>query len=85
MPILVSHETRFWNASGISVKADLSGFKVRTESLEALMVGGIAFDNIDITQSGISQAPKTEFVLYKDFDSAEAGIAIILNLLSVRG
>ena len=41
---LVRTGTRFWNASGIGVDAGLfKGVKVRTESLEALLEGGIAF------------------------------------------
>lgn len=41
---LVRSGSRFWNASGIGVDAGLfKGLKVRTESLEALLEGGIAF------------------------------------------
>jgi paraquat-inducible protein B len=40
---LVRKHTRFWNASGISIDADLSGFKLRSESLTSIVAGGIAF------------------------------------------
>ena len=40
---LVRKHTRFWNASGISIDAGLSGVKVRTESLTSIVAGGIAF------------------------------------------
>jgi paraquat-inducible protein B len=40
----VHDETRFWNASGISVTLGGSGLHVQMESLRALLFGGIAFD-----------------------------------------
>ena len=50
---LVRTGSRFWNASGIGVDAGLfSGVKVRTESLEALLEGGIAFASPDNPQMG---------------------------------
>ena len=44
---LVKTTSRFWNASGISVSAGLSGIKIRTESLESIIASGIAFDTPD--------------------------------------
>ena len=40
----VTAATRFWNASGIDVSIGAGGVDVRTESLVALLAGGIAFD-----------------------------------------
>src|SRR5499427_7923653 len=40
----VHDETRFWNASGVSVKLAGAGVEVQMESLKALILGGIAFD-----------------------------------------
>ncbi len=37
--------TRFWNASGIDVKLDADGLNVQTESLAAVLAGGVAFDD----------------------------------------
>ena len=53
---LVRKHTRFWNASGISVDASLSGLKVRSESLASLVSGGIAF----ATPPGTPLAPKAQ-------------------------
>ncbi|WP_166362822.1 intermembrane transport protein PqiB [Pseudomonas akapageensis] len=39
----VTENTRFWNVSGIDVSAGANGFSVKTESLSAMLVGGIAF------------------------------------------
>ena len=41
----VTNDTRFWNASGIDVNLNASGINVQTESLAAMIVGGIAFES----------------------------------------
>ena len=58
--------TRFWNASGIDVSAGANGFTVRTESLEALLVGGLAFDTPAFLAPGTPAPPNTVFGLYAD-------------------
>ena len=40
---LVRENTRFWNASGIDTKISLTGIKIHTEPLIAILEGGIAF------------------------------------------
>jgi len=40
----VHDETRFWDASGLSVKLSGAGVDVQMESLKALLFGGVAFD-----------------------------------------
>ncbi len=57
---LVNASSKFWQLSGIEVKASLAGVKVRFDSLATLLAGGIAFDTID------SQAapPKQSYKLY---------------------
>ncbi len=40
----VNDQTRFWNASGLSVKLAGTGVEVQMESLKALLLGGIAFE-----------------------------------------
>ncbi|MGH8693028.1 MAG: intermembrane transport protein PqiB [Burkholderiales bacterium] len=42
----VNANTRFWNASGIDITLDATGFKVNTESLVAIVIGGIAFQTL---------------------------------------
>ena len=40
----VINNTRFWNASGIDFTVDAAGVQLQTESLVALLAGGIAFE-----------------------------------------
>ena len=42
---LVGARTRFWNASGITASMSADGIKVSTESLAAIIAGGVAFDS----------------------------------------
>ncbi len=43
----VRANTRFWNASGIDASVDESGLRIHTESIVAMLVGGVAFDTPD--------------------------------------
>ena len=44
---LVRKDTKFWNVSGLGVHVGLLGATVKIESLESLLVGGIAFATPD--------------------------------------
>jgi len=77
---LVSYKSRFWNASGFKVSGGLSGFKLQTESLEALMTGGIAFDNMEDLIEHKAHKGKDVFQLYEDFETAQVGLPIKLIL-----
>lgn len=58
--------TRFWNAGGIDVSVGADGVDVRTESLVAALVGGVAFDTPHAVSAGEQAAPETAFTLYRD-------------------
>src|SRR5262245_10423979 len=62
----VNAGTRFWNASGIDVSVGAGGVEVRTESLVALLAGGVAFDTAPFVGRPVATAPNTEFTLYSD-------------------
>jgi paraquat-inducible protein B len=62
----VTTATRFWNASGIDVSVGADGVNVRTESLVALLVGGVAFDSPSFAAQSSLAEPKTPFTLYRD-------------------
>jgi paraquat-inducible protein B len=66
----VHDQTRFWNASGVSVKLAGAGVEVQMESLKALILGGIAFET---PEAEIHTAVTTEnhvFPLFADRDAA---------------
>jgi len=63
---LVTSTTRFWNASGISVSVDVGGFDLRTESLEALLTGGVTFGVPEGYSRGQSVQNEALFLLYED-------------------
>jgi len=82
---LVRKHTRFWNASGITLTGDLSGLKLRTESLASIAAGGIAFS----TPENYPDSPPTDstkpFRLYEDYDAAQSGLGVKLKVTDVSG
>jgi len=62
----ITSETRFWNASGIDVSVGADGVDVRTESLAALLAGGVAFDNPDYLPPAAPADEKAAFPLYRN-------------------
>ena len=69
----VHDDTRFWNASGLSIKLAGAGIEVQLESLKALLLGGIAFETPDL--EGRTESVSLEdhvFPLFADRDTAEA-------------
>ena len=65
--------TRFWNASGIDVKLDADGLNVQTESLAAVLAGGLAFDDGPIEDLFFAAGSMPgEFTLYKNETEAMA-------------
>jgi paraquat-inducible protein B len=70
----VTPDTRFWEASGIEMSVGTGGFSVRTESLTALLAGGIAFET-PIGMRPEEAAAETVFTLFKDPKTAMAPAA----------
>ncbi|MCG8669077.1 MAG: MlaD family protein [Pseudomonadales bacterium] len=74
---LVKRGSRFYQASGVTVKGDLSGFKIQTESLASIVRGGIAF--YTPKEGAPSKVAKdgAVFKLFEDYEHANAeGVAI---------
>ena len=66
---VVRNNTRFWNVSGATIKGGLfSGVKVKTESFESIMKGGVALATPDDEKMGAAAVTDTHFTLY---DKAE--------------
>ena len=87
----VTNETRFWNASGVTVTLGADGINVRTESVAALLAGGLSFDVPDFVTRGKPAAANTVFTLYryraiamKEPDAEERRYVLQFNE-SVRG
>ncbi len=73
---LVTSVSRFYNASGIRINANLSGVDIRTESFESILAGGIALYNMPDQKhkSDTRQQKKVRngavFDLFNDYDAA---------------
>jgi paraquat-inducible protein B len=74
----VHDSSRFWNASGVSVKLSGSGVTVQLESLKALLLGGIAFDTPPAPEGEKSTDPHLRskdghtFPLYASKEAADS-------------
>ena len=67
----VRRESRFWNASGIDVSLTGAGVTVRTESLQAILMGGIAFDTpVSGSASPLAEDNAT-FPLFASYDATQ--------------
>jgi paraquat-inducible protein B len=68
----VHDETRFWNASGVSIKLGGTGVEVQMESLKALLLGGVAFET-PVSEIHAAAAPENHvYPLFADRDTANA-------------
>ncbi len=63
--------SRFWNASGVAVTLGGGGVKVQMESIQALLLGGVAFDTTEEALATPVSTANQVFPLYADFESAE--------------
>jgi paraquat-inducible protein B len=66
----VTPETRFWNASGLDVSLGSDGLDVRTQSLVALLIGGVAFETPTFAASGEPATAGSSFKLYGERTTA---------------
>ena len=68
----VQDQSRFWNASGVSVKLGAGGVELQLELLRAILLGGIAFDTPEDAGPVTASAAGHEFPLFSDRDAAKA-------------
>jgi paraquat-inducible protein B len=68
---LVRGNTRFWNVSGIDVSIGSEGLNVRTESVQSLLFGGIAFETPDTPEPVKESVEGLVFTLYDDYQSIQ--------------
>jgi paraquat-inducible protein B len=62
----VATGTRFWNASGIDASISASGVEIRTQSLIAVLAGGLSFDTPSFVIKTEPAAANAVFTLYND-------------------
>jgi paraquat-inducible protein B len=62
----VTPATRFWNASGVNISLGAAGLEVRSESLAALLAGGVAFAVPPFASTSEPAAAGTVFTLFGD-------------------
>jgi len=62
----VGKNTRWWHASGVDLQLDSGGFKLNTQSVAALLVGGIGFESVSGRKPDTLAAAGTEFPLAAD-------------------
>ncbi|MBU2869493.1 MlaD family protein [Colwellia sp. E2M01] len=86
---LVQNTTRFYNASGVKISGGLSDFVVKTESLDAILRGGISFYNPEKSPS--TKTPEeikelAQFTLFQHEERAKnAGQNISIHFNDVSG
>lgn len=64
---LVRGNTRFWNVSGVDVSIGADGVDIRTESIQTLMLGGIAFETPDSLEPSQASEDGLIFTLYDKY------------------
>jgi len=88
---LVNENTRFWNASGISLKAGAGGLEVQVGSLQSLLVGGVTFDMPNGVLAGAAAKNGDRFALFPNWDAVNRktfehyGEYVVSFSQSVRG
>lgn len=68
----VTSDTRFWNASGVDVSIAADGLTVNTQSLSAILAGGIAFRAPNYSPDATPAEQDSEFTLFDDMRQAMA-------------
>jgi len=66
---LIKGNTRFWNVSGMDISLNTEGLNIRTESLQSLVLGGIAFETPETLEQINSDVENLVFTLYDDYSS----------------
>lgn len=74
---LVKKDSRFWNISGINVKAGLSGIDVAMDSLASIVVGAVAFDSPENSPQA-EQGQK--YQLFDNLKAAQRGTEVKVTL-----
>ncbi|MFT5448767.1 MAG: paraquat-inducible protein B [Gammaproteobacteria bacterium] len=71
---LVRSNSRFWNISGVDVDVSSEGLSVRTESIEAVMFGGLSFDTPDTTEPNKDNLAGVIFTVHENRETVDEDI-----------
>jgi paraquat-inducible protein B len=84
---LIQANTRFYNASGITLNGSFSDFVVKTESVDAILRGGISFYNPSANvPENIAVKELESFYLFSHFEQANrAGLSISIHFDDFTG
>lgn len=82
---LIKPSSRFWNASGITIKGGLTGIDIRTDSLTSVLIGGIGVSTVDNDMNNPQADNGDKFQLYKGYVEAEAGVRLTVEFPIVAG
>ncbi|WPD76057.1 MlaD family protein [Dickeya fangzhongdai] len=66
---LVQPDTRFWNVSGVDLSVGTNGFRLKTQTVAAVLAGGIAFATPDSNKTPAINTP-VSYRLAQDQESA---------------
>ncbi len=69
---MVRGNTRFWNVSGLEVSMTADGLSIRTESVESMIFGGIAFETPETLEHVSDDVEDIVFTLYDSHASVSA-------------
>jgi len=81
----VKKESRFWNASGITLSGGISDLKIHVASLASIIKGGIMMQTPETLKDSLPAENGQTFILYDDFEKAEYGIPMTLVLPTGEG
>ncbi|MDP7592819.1 MAG: MlaD family protein [Litorilituus sp.] len=84
---LIKANTRFYNASGVTLAGGISDFVVKTESVDAILRGGISFYNPNTKSQAMKAVKEQEsFHLFEHFELAQnSGLAIEIHFNDFSG
>ena len=84
---LIKADTRFYNASGVTINGGLGDFTVKTESIDALLRGGISFYNPTTAKQHKTEVKELDvFKLFEHIEHAQnAGLAIRIHFNDYSG
>jgi paraquat-inducible protein B len=71
---LVRSNSRFWNVSGVDVDVSSEGLFVRTESMESVIFGGLAFETPDTFETKKTGLEGIIFTIHDNRESVEADV-----------